>query len=317
MSKIFLRNIKKEVRELIMRHCSPVIILVSLIIFVLCRPLQAETYRDDLGRNVTLEATPKRIVSLGPNITEILFAIGLDEEILGVTRFSDYPDGAKRKAVVGSYVNVNLEQILYLSPDLIISTSDGNPKGSIERLSSMDIPVFVIAPPQGIDDINSAILSIGRVTGRRNEAERLVDDMERRIGEVLTRLDGVTARSVFYQLGDNPLMTVGGGTFIDSLITLVGGRNIADGVTTLPYPRFSMEGVLAGSPEVIVISSMMKKKGSKAVLKKWDKWQEIPAVKSGQIHFINPDLIHRAGPRIVDGIDELAKMIHPERFTGD
>ena len=316
MVQIFLRSVKKGERGVTGRSCYQMILLASLILLSLCRPLQAETYRDDLGREVTMEAAPKRIVSLGPNITEILFAIGLDKEIVGVTLFSDYPEGAKEKAVVGSYVNVNLERLISLSPDLVISTSDGNPKGSIERLFSMGIPVFVIAPPRNIGDINSAIRSIGRITGREGEAEKLVDAMEGRIGEVVARLEGATARPVFYQLGDNPLMTVGGGTFIDTLITMAGGRNIARGVS-LPYPRFSMEGVLSNAPEVIVVSSMAEKEGSKAVLKKWGQWKEIPAVRSGEIHFINPDLIHRAGPRIVDGLEELARMIHPERFARD
>ncbi|MFQ5586358.1 MAG: ABC transporter substrate-binding protein [Thermodesulfobacteriota bacterium] len=316
MVQIFLRSIKKGGEEVTGRSCFSKIILASLILLSFYRPLHAETYRDDLGREVVLEAAPKRIVSLGPNITEILFAIGLDEEIVGVTLFSDYPEGAKGKAVVGSYVNINLERLLSLSPDLVISTSDGNPKGSIERLTTMGIPVFVIAPPRGIGDINSAILSIGRITGREGEAGRLVNEMEGRVDEVVTRLEGATARPVFYQLGDNPLMTVGGGTFIDTLITMAGGRNIAGGVS-LPYPRFSMEGVLSNAPEVLVISSMAEREASKAVLKRWEQWREIPAVRSGEIHFINPDLIHRAGPRIVDGLEELARMIHPERFADD
>ncbi len=316
MVLIFLRSVGEVERGVTGRSCYPIFILASLILLSLYRPLHADTYRDDLGREVTLDAAPKRIVSLGPNITEILFAIGLDKEIVGVTLFSDYPEGVKGKTVVGSYVNVNLELLISLAPDLVISTSDGNPKGSVERLSSMGIPVFVVAPPRGIGDINSAIRSIGRIAGREGEAGRLVDEMEACVREVVARLEGATARPVFYQLGDNPLMTVGGGTFIDSLITMAGGRNIAGGVS-LPYPRFSMEGVLSNAPEVIVISSMAEREVSRAVLKKWGQWQEIPAVRSGEIHFINPDLIHRAGPRIVDGFEELARMIHPERFPSD
>ncbi|MFQ5330370.1 MAG: ABC transporter substrate-binding protein [Thermodesulfobacteriota bacterium] len=298
------------------RYSYLVFILASLILISISASLQAETYRDDLGREVALEGVPKRIVSLGPNITEILFAIGLDEEIVGVTLFSDYPDMAKGKAVVGSYVNVNLERLISLSPDLVISTSDGNPKGSIERLLSMGVTVFVLAPPQGIGDIKRAILSIGRITGRGGEAERLVDEMEGRVDEVVAHLEGASHRPVFYQLGDNPLMTVGGGTFIDTLITMAGGRNIAGGVS-IPYPRFSMEGVVSNAPEVIVISSMAEREASKALLERWNKWREIPAVKSGEIHFINPDLIHRAGPRIVGGLERLARIIHPERFADD
>jgi len=120
-------------------------------------------------------------------------------------------------------------------------------------------------------------------------------------------------RPVFYQLGDNPLMTVGGTTFINSLIELAGGRSIARELR-VRYPRFSMEKVLDAAPEVIIISSMADKKVSEQVVKKWRRWKEIPAVQNHEIYVINPDLIHRAGPRIIQGLEQLAAMIHPERF---
>ncbi|MFQ5900107.1 MAG: cobalamin-binding protein [Thermodesulfobacteriota bacterium] len=288
-------------------------ILIALIFSFQCRYLFAETYTDDLGRKVKIKPSPQRIVSLAPHITEILFAIGLKEQVVGVTQFSDYPDEAKSRAIVGSYINLNLEKIVALKPDLIISTSDGNPKENIDRLTSTGLPVFVISPLEDIDAIIGSILTIGRISMREIEAERLVHTMKGRIGNVMSRLKGVRPRSVFYQLGDNPLMTAGENTFINSLIEMAGGRNIAGG-HKVRYPRFSMEEVLASSPEVIIISSMADKTVSDKALKKWERWKDIQAVKNGEIHFINPDLIHRPGPRIVEGFEGLARMIHPERF---
>ena len=299
-----------------LRSLHLTLILLPLMVLLLCRAVPAESFEDDLGRTVEIAAPPERIISLAPSITEILFALGVERRVAGVTLFSDYPEEAKSKPVVGSYVNINLEQILSLSADLVIATSDGNPKSSIERLISMGIPVYVIAPPRSIDDIQQTIVAIGKVTGSEGEARKLVGAMAKRVETVRSRLEGAPPRSVFYQLARNPLLTVGSGTVIDSLITSAGGRNIA-GDVSLSYPRFSREGVLAAAPEVIIISSMADRGESKAALAEWSEWNEIPAVTGGYLYFINPDLVHRAGPRIVEGLEELAAMIHPERFPRD
>jgi iron complex transport system substrate-binding protein len=284
---------------------------MSLICFP-SQPLFAGMYIDNLGRSVEIYDTPRRIVSLSPHITEILYAIGLRERIVGVTRFSDYPEEAKEKERIGSYINLDLEKIISLQPDLIISTSDGNPKEDIDKLASLGHSVFVISH-NDIDGIYRSILKIGEITGQEAESVQLVSQMEEHIENIRLKLRNTKIRPVFYQLGDNPLITTGKSTFIDSLIELAGGRNIAGDIDIL-YPRFSMEQVLASAPEVIIISSMAEKKASSEVLKKWEKWKEIPAVRHKEIFFINPDLIHRPGPRIVEGLEKLSAMIHPERF---
>lgn len=265
-----------------------------------------------MGRKVEISDTPQRIISLAPHITEILYAIGLEEKIVGVTLFSDFPEKAKEKAIIGSYVSLDLERIISLAPDLIISTSDGNPKEDIERLASMGHAIYVISHSD-INGIFRSILDIGEITGQEAKANTLVATMKKRIETVRLKLQSARIRPVFYQLGDNPLITAGKNTFIDSLIELAGGKNIAGEVNVL-YPRYSMEKVLASSPEVIVISSMSEKHVSPKAFEKWEKWKEIPAVKHSEIYFINPDLIHRPGPRIVEGLEKLSNMIHPDRF---
>ena len=287
--------------------------IIILVLFLQCRYLFAAIYTDDFGREIQINKSPERIVSLAPHITEILFAIGLKDEVAGVTLFSDYPEGAKKKTIVGSYVNLNLEKIISLAPDLVISTADGNPKADIERLSSMGIPVFIISPARDIKGIMKAIPTIGRITSKYDASMQVVRAMERRLKNVRARLKGSEPRSVFYQLSVNPLMTAGKDTFVNSLIEMAGGKNIAGKLKTR-YPRFSMEKVLAASPEVIIISSMADKKVSEGTMQGWERWKDIPAVRNGKIYFIDPDLINRPGPRIVEGLEKLAVMIHPERF---
>ncbi len=287
-------------------------LLVTFLLFFQYQHLFAEPYIDGMGRKVEINGTPQRIISLAPHITEILYAIGLEEKVVGVTLFSDFPEKAREKAVIGSYVTLDLEKIISLSPDLIISTSDGNPKEDINRLSSMGHTVYVISH-SNINGIFSSILNIGEITRQEAKANELVVNMKKRIATVQSKIKSARIRPVFYQLGDNPLMTAGRNTFIDSLIELAGGRNIA-GELDILYPRYSMEKVLASSPEVIVISSMAEKNVSDDAFKKWERWKEIPAVKHNEIYFINPDLIHRPGPRIVEGLEKLSNMIHPDRF---
>ena len=303
---------RKGINRILRNLSVGICIGAAFLLFSQSHYLYAETYTDGAGRKVEIHDTPQRIISLAPHITEILYAIGLEEQIIGVTLFSDFPEKARKKEKIGSYVNLNLEKIISLSPDLIIATSDGNDKEDIDRLSSMGYTVYVISH-SNIKGIFRSILNIGEITRKETKAKELVATMEKRIETVRLKLRSVKIRSVFYQLGDNPLITAGRNTFIDSLIELAGGRNIA-GELDILYPHYSIEKVLASSPEVIVISSMSEKTVSGGAFKKWAVWKEIPAVKHDEIYFINPDLIHRPGPRVVEGLERLSKMIHPERF---
>ena len=149
------------------------------ILFVSLSPAHADVYIDEMGRSVTIPSRPKRIVSLAPNITEILFALGLDREIVGVTMFSDYPKAAGSKPKVGSFVNVSLEKVASLNPDLIIGTADGNKKETVEQLEQIGFPVYVINPGS-FKEILETTLNIGVITGREKQAKKVVRDLDRK-----------------------------------------------------------------------------------------------------------------------------------------
>ena len=269
-------------------------------------------FKDEVGREVTFPFPPKRIVSLAPNITEILFSLGLDEEIIGVSIHCNFPEKAKRKVQVGSYISLDFERILFLKPDLIIATGAGNTRDMVERLGKLGFPTYVIFP-RNFNGILQSIGHLGKVVDREKEAEAIIQEMKKRSQRVIELTQGIPRPKVFLQIGEAPIVTVGKGSFADDLIRLAGGENIS-GKEREMYPRWSMEEILKRSPEVILISSMNPKGDYGKGLQEWAHWRMIPAVKNGRIHLIDSDLIDRPSPRIVDGLEEISRILHPERF---
>jgi len=268
--------------------------------------------KDEAGREVAFPFPPKRFVSLAPNITEILFSLGLDEEIVGVSIHCNFPERAKGKVRVGSYISLDFEKITYLKPDLIIATGAGNTRDMVDRLGKLGFQTYVIYP-KNFEDILKSIAHIGQVVNREKEARMIIEGMRKRSQKVIELTKGLPRPKVFIQIGDAPIVTVGKGSFADDLIRLAGGENIA-GKEKEVYPRFGMEEILKRSPEVIVISSMNPKGDYQRILQEWARWKTIPAVKNGRIHLIDSDLIDRPSPRIIEGLEEIAKALHPEKF---
>jgi len=271
-----------------------------------------QTFIDEVGREVTFPSPPKRIVSLAPNITEILFGLGLDEEIVGVSTHCNFPEKAKSKVRVGSYIRLDFEKIASLNPDVIIATGAGNTRDMVDRLEKLGYQTYVVYPKNFMDILQS-IAHIGRVVNREKKARGITEGMRKRSEKVIELTKGLPRPKVFIQIGDVPIVTVGKGSFADDLIRLAGGENIA-GKEKEVYPRLGMEEILKRSPEVIVISSMSPTGNYQKVLQEWTRWKTIPAVKNGRIHLIDSDLLDRPSPRIVDGLEELARVLHPERF---
>jgi iron complex transport system substrate-binding protein len=270
------------------------------------------TFKDEVGREVTFPFPPKRIVSLAPNITEILFGLGLDEEIVGVSIHCNFPEKARTKVRVGSYINLDYEKITSVTPDLIIATGAGNTRGMVGRLEQLGFPTYVIYP-KNFEDILKSIIHIGQVANREKEARAIIGGMKKRTHRVIELIKNLSRPKVFIQIGDAPMVTVGKGSFADDLIRLAGGENIA-GKEKEEYPRFGMEEILKRSPEVIVMSSMNPKGDYLKILQEWNRWKTIPAVKNGRVHIMDSDLIDRPSPRIIEGLEELARFLHPERF---
>jgi len=266
---------------------------------------------DPIGRRITLPDTPRRVVALAPSITEIIFSLDRDDRLIGVTRYSDYPPAAATLPRVGSYVYLDLERIVALKPDLCIAVKDGNPKAVISRLSAMGIPVYAV-DPRNLDALMDTIGHIGIVLNAVQNARNLVDNMRMRIKAVTRRVGTIAQRpGVFFQIGISPIVSVGSGTVIHELVILAGGNNLTRG--PVPYPRIARERIIALAPDVVVITSMAGQSGVDRVLEDWRKWADIPAVKHHRIHVVDSNLFDRPTPRIIDGLEYLCGILHPEK----
>ena len=292
---------------------SPVLMaILAGSLFLPLRVQAGQVFEDQLGRQVRVASSPQRIVSLAPNITEILYTLGLGDRIVGVTEFSDYPEEAKEKPKVGTYVSSNIEKIVSLRPDLIIGTFGGTREETALRLEQLGYPVYV-TKSKTMDEVLVMIEKIGMITGKRPEAGVLVRSLRRRILAVVDRVAGAPRPLVFLQINARPLMTVGAGSFHDELISSAGGENLA-GHTAARYPQYSIEDVVKRAPDFILISTMDRHGLFEEQKAQWMRWPDIPAVRNNRILFVDSDLIDRASPRIVDGLEEMARLIHPELF---
>jgi iron complex transport system substrate-binding protein len=275
-----------------------------------CYPAEARLVTDDLGRQVIIKQSPQRIISLAPGITETLYAMNLADKIVGVTSFCNWPAAAKQKQRIGGFINPSIEKIISLQPDLIIATADGNRKETIEQLERVGLAVYV-TNPSSTQGILNGILRIGEITSEEKAAKSLVARLQKRLNNINKQTQGKIKPRVFFQIGLDPVITTGRGTLINEAIELAGGVNIA-GNDTARYPRYSAESLMAGAPDIILFAPMANDKEFAAVKKFWQKFGEIPAVKQNRIYPIETDLISRASPRIIDAIEKMAVIFHPE-----
>ncbi len=293
-----------------LRKIAPILLLAMAGLNLQATQSSATTVTDQLGRVISIPAGPRRIVSLAPSITEIVFALGQAHRLVGVTRYSDYPLEAANLPKVGSYVRLDIERIVALNPDLCIATKDGNPKAVIDRLASLKIPVYVVNP-HNLDTILRTILEIGAILNAGNRADSLTTGLHNRIQRVNSRVAQVAHRPrVFFQIGIAPIVSAGTETFIHELIELAGGKNLAEG--RIAYPRFSREQVLALEPEIFIITSMARQVVFEEVKAEWRRWPNIPAVRDERIFLVDSNLFDRPSPRLVDGLELLTRLIHPE-----
>jgi iron complex transport system substrate-binding protein len=268
------------------------------------------TFHDALGREVRLEDPPQRVIGLAPSITEILYYLGLGDKVVGATQFSSFPPEAARKPRVGSYVNLNVESIIDLSPDLIIATKDGNERRDVELLEQAGIPVFVVNP-RNVQGVIQTIKDVGTVCGAVERAKAQSHRLASRVDRIVQKTRSLPKPLVFVQIQVKPIMTVNRDTFHHDLIRLSGGRNMT-GNEPITYPRISLEEVIRRKPEVILISSMERGGRFEKARREWFEWASIPAVQTGRVHLIDSDLIDRPSPRLIEGLEAMARFIHPE-----
>jgi len=260
--------------------------------------------KDDLGNEVTFFEPPKRIVSLAPSNTEILFALGLNSEIIGVTEFCDYPEEAKRKEKIGGFSNPNLEKIYSLEPDFVFGIR-GNPKDTLINLTKLNFNVLAY-DPLDVDELLNLIELIGKIVDKREEAYNLINKMEEKRNSLINKAKLLPKKRVYLELWNNPYMSVGENSYLNKIIEETGGINIAKKAKG-DWPILSQEFIINENPEVIIIAYMGQ--NIDEVLKR-PGWENIDAVKNKRVYYINPDLLFRLGPRIVDGMEELFNSIH-------
>jgi iron complex transport system substrate-binding protein len=267
---------------------------------------------DQVGRILVVPENPTRVIALAPSITEIIYDLGQEERLVGVTQYSTYPPEAESLPRVGSYVRLDIEKIVALQPDLCLATKDGNPKHIVDKIVSLGIPVYVINP-RNLQQIMDTITRLGSLLHAEKKAEELVSDMKKRIGQVQARVKiGDHRPRVFFQIDAEPLFSAGTDTFIHELIEMAGGVNTAAG--EISYPRYSWEDIIALQPEIVLISSMAGGLSPEYLLKSWEKWDLLSAVKNDRIYVVNAELFDRPTPRLVDGLEVIAALIHPELF---
>ena len=271
---------------------------------------KAFTIVDDYGRAVTIDGIPQRIVSVAPTPTEIIFAVGAGSQVVGVDDYSDYPAEAANLSKVGSYT-LNIEAIVALQPDLIVA-SDLVPRAQLEQLSSQGIP-YVLFADRTIEDVFKTIRLAGVITGHVSEADSLASALSERVDAVKakTLAPNVTTPKVYVEY--YPMWTYGPGSFGDDLISIAGGINVAHNASS-EYPEVTNEYIIAQNPEVIVYTTGVMSTTTKYSIVTRPGWENISAVETDHIYSIDDNLLSRYGPRIVDGLEQLAAIIHPELF---
>lgn len=265
--------------------------------------------RDDAGNPVRLAAPAKRIVALAPHVAENLFAAGAGDRVVATVEYADYPPAARKLPRVGNYARFDLEAIAALKPDLVVAWETGNPKAQVDKLRALGIPVF-LSQPNRIDDVPGQLELMGRLAGTSAIADAEAAEFRRRLAALRAAQAGKPAVRVFYQIWKSPLMTVGGPQIISDMIALCGGENVFAGIAQMS-PTVSLEAVLAADPEAIVASGMSDARPD--WLDDWKQWTRLTAVRRGNLFFVNPDIMQRHTPRILDGAAQLCDRLDAAR----
>lgn len=274
------------------------------------------TLTDSLGRSVTLAEPARRIVTLAPSNTEILYALGALDRLVGRDDYSDYPAQVADVPSIGNeYPNVNAEAVLALKPDLVLAAGVTN-ADDVKKLADLGLAVYATSNAKNLDDIYADIAAIGELTGRAAEAAQVVADLKARVATVAARTRAAASQPVvFYEVDatepEKP-WTTGTGTFIDALITLAGGQNA--GAVGQDYFQISFEQLITADPDVIVLGSSTFGGQTPELVAQRPGWDKLKAVRENAVYTFDDNLVSRPGPRIVEGLEALARLIHPELF---
>ncbi len=293
------------------------LLTLSFIFAIGCeQPEEAgDVVTDQMGREVTIKGVPERIISLSPSNTEVSFGLGLDERIIGVTEYCNYPPEAQEKGIVGGFASPSIEKIVELEPDLVLASTIHDEE--VPRLEEMGIAVLVVESSR-VEELFESMTLVAKVTGVEEAGAALINSMQERIDAVQDKVADIEPENrvqVFYEVYSDPLMSAGKGAFINEIISLAGGENIFADVED-NYPQISAEEVADRQPDIIlfpdyhgtsatVLDEMSGRPG----------WESVPAVENENIHAISDDIFARPGPRIVEAIEEAAALFYPDIFA--
>ncbi len=293
--------------DLLLQQSAAAGMIVLVCVFAHVRVFGQISTTDDLKRTVTLASKPARIVSLAPSITETLFAVGAGDQVVGVTNYCNYPPEAKKKTRVGGIINPNIESIIGLKPDLIVLTMEGNVREDFAKLTGLGVPVFV-TNPRSLGSIYKSIRDLGALTWHSAEAESLVHAMQARERAITASMRPRVERSLLLLVSLQPLMVVGSGTYLTELIHLAGARNPASSSPST-YPQFSREAVLEEDPDVLLVMSDVCSTITQ-LTDLYPEWTRLKAFRTGRVYRVDADLLARPGPRAIDALELLDRLIH-------
>jgi len=303
-----------------LRTLVPVLLALVILPLVSCNSSPTSTtpatisFTDQLGRTVTLDSVPQRLISMSPADTEILFALGLGDRMVAVTEYCDYPPETAGKPTIGGFYNPNIEEIVALSPDLVFAAPIHKDQ-VIPQLEAKGIKVLAVTPVN-VEQVLEAIILVGQVTGVEKTAKSLTANMRQRIQAVTDKTAGLTTEErpeVLYLVWHDPLYAAGANTFHDELIKMAGGVNM---VTEPDYPGINLETVIEASPDIILAGIGMGEGGDAPLIfaREEARLRETSARQHNRVHGVDSEIVDRSGPRLVDALEEFARLIHPELF---
>lgn len=264
---------------------------------------------DDSRTAVSLTQPARRIISLAPHVTETLFAAGAGERVVGTVEYSDYPEAAKKIQRIGGYSRLDLEAVVALKPDLIVAWQSGNAAAHVDKLRALGFPLYV-SQPNRIEDVASELERLGVLAGTSTVANKAASQFRERLAGLQKRYSGRPPVRTFYQIWKQPLMTIGGKQIISDVVRLCGGENVFAKLETMA-PTVTVEAVIAANPEAIIASGMGESRPE--WLDDWKPWTSITAVARDNLFFVQPELIQRHTPRLLDGAERLCQHLETTR----
>ncbi|MGV7210562.1 cobalamin-binding protein [Oxalobacteraceae bacterium A2-2] len=286
----------------------PLVHAGAALLALACSTAQAITVRDDAGNAVTLAQPARRVISTAPHVTELLFAAGGGDKVVGAVNYSDYPEAARRIPVVGSNQLIDMERIAALRPDLLVVWKSGNTARQLEQLSSLGVPIFY-SEPHKLDEVATSLTRLGQLLGTEAAAQTAAADYRARIAALAARYAARPPVRVFYQIWEKPIFTLNGEHIISDVIRLCGGQNVFAGLKVLA-PTVGVEAVLQESPEAILGGRQHDGQQGIAI---WKPYGALLAVQRGNLYTLDGDLLSRATPRIADGAADLCGKLEQAR----